>query len=57
MQARLLDRTDREVAADALSVVFDVNLPRPRDITTPAFLEIERALLASLDEEVAKMME
>ncbi len=37
--------------------VFDVNLPRPRDITTPAFLEIERALLASLDEEVAKMME
>jgi NitT/TauT family transport system ATP-binding protein len=37
--------------------VFEVNLPRPRDITTPAFLEIEKALLASLDEEVAKMME
>jgi NitT/TauT family transport system ATP-binding protein len=37
--------------------IFEVNLPRPRDITTPDFIEIERALLASLDEEVAKMME
>lgn len=37
--------------------VFEVNLPRPRDITAPEFLEIETALLASLDEEVARMME
>jgi len=36
--------------------VFDVNLPRPRDIGAPEFIEIEKALLASLDEEVSKMM-
>jgi NitT/TauT family transport system ATP-binding protein len=37
--------------------VFEVNLPRPRDITTPEFLVIEKALLASLDEEVGKLMD
>jgi NitT/TauT family transport system ATP-binding protein len=36
--------------------VFEVDLPRPRDISTPDFLRIQRELLASLDEEVAKMM-
>lgn len=36
--------------------VFAVDLPRPRDITAPAFVKIERDLLASLDEEVEKMM-
>lgn len=36
--------------------VFEVNLPRPRDITTPQFIELEKALLESLDEEVSKMM-
>lgn len=37
--------------------VFEVKLKRPRDITTPEFLAIETALLASLDEEVSRMME
>ncbi len=36
--------------------VFSVDLPRPRDIGAPAFVNLQRALLASLDEEVEKMM-
>ena len=36
--------------------VFSVDLPRPRDIGAPTFVNLQRALLASLDEEVEKMM-
>jgi NitT/TauT family transport system ATP-binding protein len=36
--------------------VFSVDLPRPRDISEPSFIGIQRELLASLDEEVEKMM-
>jgi ABC-type nitrate/sulfonate/bicarbonate transport system ATPase subunit len=36
--------------------VFQVSLPRPRDIASPEFIELEKTLLSSLDEEVEKMM-
>jgi len=37
--------------------IVDVNFPRPRDVTSDEFVDLQRKLLASLDEEVTKMMQ
>jgi len=36
--------------------VFRIDLPRPRDITDPRFVQLQKDILDSLDEEVEKMM-
>jgi len=36
--------------------IFPVDIPRPRDMSDPKFVEIQMAILHSLDEEVEKMM-
>ena len=37
--------------------VIEVDIPKPREVTSDAFIELQRSLLKSLNEEVEKMME
>jgi hypothetical protein len=37
--------------------VIEVDIPKPREVTSNAFIELQRSLLTSLNEEVKKMME
>ena len=36
--------------------VLEVDIPRPRDVTSDAFVSLQRVLLKSLDAEVERMM-
>jgi hypothetical protein len=44
------------VRASTIKEIITVDIPRPRDSTSPAFVELHKALLESLDVEVEKMM-